>query len=302
MMNTEKKFPQERIIGSESMLKVAAIQTNPVFGQKIRNVTRQIELIKKAAKDGNKLIVTPELGNTGYVFNSREELFELAEIVPDGETCQKWIQVCKEESIYLCCGITEREGNLFYNSAVLIGPDGFIGKYRKNHLWDEDKLWFEPGNLGFPVFNLPFGRVGMLICYDGWHPEVPRIYALQGVDILCDPSAWVVVPGVVTAEKPLSAYLHLANAHFSNIFMICSDRTGSERGATFLGNSCIAGPNGFINGPASLEKEEIVSAEINILDARRKHWSSFAKVLADRRTDLYDEYLGYDISSRKSKK
>jgi len=298
----DKKYSKERIKGKESVIKVAAIQTIPFFGEKDKNVNRQIELIKQASANGNSLIVLPELGNTGYIFNNRNELEELAEEIPNGPTCQEWLSVCQEEKVYLCAGIAERDKGKYYDSAVLIGPGGFIGKYRKTHLWDEDKLWFEPGDLGFPIFDLKFGRVGILICYDGWKPEVPRILALQGADIICDPAAWVFVPGVITLENSLSPYIHLAHAHMNNIFMVCSVRAGEERGCAFLGNSCIAGPSGFIAGPASVNKEEIVSAEINLSQSRYKHWSELASVLTDRRVDLYDELLGYNPLSQVKEK
>ena len=94
--------------------------------------------------------------------------------------------------------------------AVLVGPDGIVGRYRKVHLWDEEKLFFEPGNLGLNVFDLPFGRVGIMICYDGWHPEVARILKLKGADVILDPTCWVLVPDIVTPENPVSAYVHMA--------------------------------------------------------------------------------------------
>ncbi len=283
----------ERIKGKESVINVAAIQMEPRVGDKAGNVKRQLALIAEAAAQGVRLMVLPELGNTGYIFNTRDEVAELAEQVPGGATCAAWIKACREHKVYLCAGITEREADKFYNCAALIGPKGYIGKYRKIHLWDEEKLFFEPGDLGIPVFHLPFGRVGVMICYDGWHPEVARILALQGADIICDPTCWVLVPGIVTAENPISAYVHMASAHVNGIFMICADRCGIERGCTFLGNSCVVGPAGFVAGPASFEKPEIVAAEINLVQARYKHWTDLADPFADRRTDLYDRLLGY---------
>jgi len=282
-----------RIKGRESLVKVAAVQMEPRVGDKAGNVKRQLHLIAEAAAQGVRLLVLPELGNTGYIFNSREEVAELAEPVPDGPTCAAWIQACRQDGVYLCAGIAERDGERFYNTAALIGPAGYIGKYRKVHLWDEEKLFFEPGDLGLPVFHLPFGRVGVMICYDGWHPEVARILALQGADIICDPTCWVLVPGLVTAENPISAYVHMASAHVNGVYMVCADRCGVERGCTFLGHSCVVGPAGFLAGPASLEKTEIVAAEINLVQARYRHWTELADPFADRRTDLYDRLLGY---------
>lgn len=286
-------YPGKRERGQESVIKVAAIQMEPHVGDKDYNLKRQFELIGKAADEGVKLMVLPELGNTGYIFNSRQEVAELAEEIPGGPTCGAWADVARERNLYIVAGIAEREGERFYNSAAFFGPEGFIGKYRKVHLWDEEKLFFEPGDLGLPIFHLPFGRVGMMICYDGWHPEVARILALRGADIICDPTCWVLVPDIVTPENPVSAYLHMASAHVNGIFIICADRCGVERDCTFLGRSCIAGPAGFVAGPAGFEGEEIVAAEINVVKARYRNWTALANPFADRRVDLYDRLLGY---------
>jgi predicted amidohydrolase len=170
---------KERTKGKESIIKVAAIQTEPYFGEKEKNIQRQLQLIEKAGNEGVLLLTLPELASTEYVFNTREELSKLAEDIPQGDTCQSWIRTCKKRQIYVCGGLAQRDGDKFFNITVLIGPDGFIGKYRKVHLWDEEKLFFEPGDLGFPIFYFPFGRVGMIVCYDGWYSEVSRILALN---------------------------------------------------------------------------------------------------------------------------
>ena len=150
------------------------------------------------------MLILPELASTEYVFNTREELSKLAEDIPRGDTCQSWIRTCKERQVHVCDGLAQRDGDEFFNIAVLNGPDGFIGKYRKVHLWDEEKLFFEPGDIGCPIFYFPFGRVGMIVCYDGWYPEVSRILALKGADIICDPACWVFVVGIpMSLEFPL---------------------------------------------------------------------------------------------------
>lgn len=287
------QYTGERSKGQESRVVVAAIQMEPHVGDKHYNVQTSLELIKKATDEGARLLVLPELCASGYIFNSREEVAAMAESVPGGPTCQAWIQAAHATDSYIVAGLPEIDRDRFYNSAVLVGPEGFIGKYRKIHVWDEEKLFFEPGNLGLPVFHLPFGRVGIMICYDGWHPEVARILRLQGADIICDPTCWVLVPGIITQENPISAYVHMGTAHQNSVFMICADRCGTERGCTFLGNSCIAGPAGFVAGPASFEETEVLIAEINVTDARYTHWTELADPLADRRTDVYDQLLGY---------
>lgn len=282
-------------MSKESLIKVAAIQFEPLIGRKEKNVNKMVKLAEKAVDQGAKLIVLPEMANTGYVFATRDEAYGLGEPVPDGPTSKKLKVIAKERNVYIVSGMCERDGINLYNAAIFVGPEGYIGKYRKNHLWNVDKVWSEPGDLGFPIFRLPFGRVGIMICYDGWFPETTRIYNLQGVDIVCDPTNWVVVPGIITAENPLSAYVHMVMAHVNGIFLVCADRIGTERGTTFLGNTSICGPGGFVSGPASFGKEEILVAEINLTDARRKQWTPFNQIIRDRRTDLYDELLGYKL-------
>lgn len=278
--------------GRESMVKVAAIQTRARTGDKEGNTSQALDAVRRACGDGARLVVLPELGNSGYVFGSRREVAELAEPV-GGETTQLWLEAAREHDVYICGGFLEVDGGRFYNAALLVGPDGVIGHYRKTHLWDREKLFFEPGNLGFNVFHLPFGRVGIMICYDGWHPEVARILKLKGADIILDPTCWVVVPNLVTPENPVSAYIHMTTAHVNNLFVVCADQCGTERGCTFLGRSCIAGPAGFVAGPGSHLDDEIVAAEVNLLEARHHHWTPLADPLADRRTDLYEPLLGY---------
>ncbi len=280
---------------SKKLIKVGAIQFEPIFGEKERNIDKMAKLVDEAANQGAELVVLPEMANSGYVFATRDEAYKLAEQVPDGPTIRRLESIARERNIYIVSGVCEREGTTLYNTAVLVGPEGYIGKYRKLHLWDIDKTWAEPGDLGLPVYKLPFGRLGMIICYDGWFPETTRILTLQGADIICDPANWVVIPNRITAENPIPAYVHMVMAHVNGVFLICADRIGEERGVMFLGSSCICGPNGFVAGPASFDKEEILIAEINLMDARRKQWTQFNHILADRRTDLYDRILGYRL-------
>jgi len=278
--------------GSESLVTVAAVQTRAVTGETKANTEAAVAAVHEAIDAGAQVLVLPELGNTGYMFDSRAEALSLAERI-DGPTVSLWAKIARERKVWLCGGFTEEDNGRLFNSAALVGPDGPIGRYRKIHLWDEEKLFFEPGNLGLPVFDLPFGRVGMMICYDGWFPEVPRTLKLKGADLILDPTCWVLVPGVVTPENPVSAYLHMAAAHSNNMFIVCADQCGVERGCTFLGRSAICGPAGFIAGPAAFETTETVMAEINVVAARYHAWTALANPFADRRTDLYARDLGW---------
>ncbi|GAC1320934.1 MAG: nitrilase family protein [Chloroflexota bacterium] len=277
----------------ETMVRVAAAQLEPHVGDKTSNVHTALTALRRAVDAQVDLIVLPELSNSGYIFHSRAEAFGLSEPVPDGPTCLAYLKAIEGTRLHVVAGVCERDGNRLYNTAVFLGPDGYIGKYRKLHLWNEEKLFFEPGNLGLPLFHLPFGRVGILICYDAWFPEVIRILKLQGADIICDPTCWDLMPGLVDESNNLMPPMHMGQAHMNNVFMICADRCGIERGCTFAGSSCIVGPAGYVAGPASFSDEDFLTADINLLDARHHHWSEYSDPIADRRVDVYAADLGY---------
>ncbi len=282
----------------EASVKIACIQMKPVVGKKDENAKRSLDLVQKAAAQGARLIVLPELCNSGYVFESREEAFGLAEEIPQGPTCKAWMDMAHRHDLHLVAGISERDGHALYNAAVVIGPSGYIGTFRKMHLWGAENLFFEPGNLGFPVFKTPLGRIGTFICYDGWFPESYRLCALQGADIVCIPTNWVPIPGQDEKREAMANILCMAAAHSNSIFVAAADRVGVERGQPFIGQSVIVSYTGWpIGGPASLEREEIIYAEANLADARRKrNWNEYNQVLRDRRIDVYDEMLGTKIN------
>ncbi len=273
---------------------VACLQMQPVFGDVAANVARSLELIDEAVAKGAGLLVLPELCNSGYVFANRAEAFALAEEIPGGPTVAAWAERAARHRIHIVAGICEREGQKLYNSAVVIGPDGYVGTFRKVHLWNEEALYFEPGNLGFPVFHTPIGRIGAAICYDGWFPETYRLCALGGADIVCVPTNWVPIPGQAEGRQAMANILAMAAAHSNSLFIACADRVGTERGQPFEGQSVIVSYTGWpVAGPASRDREEILLAEVDLGEARRKrNWNAFNQVLRDRRTDVYDEMLG----------
>lgn len=278
----------------EAGLTVAVIQMEPRFGETEANVARSIEAIEKAASGGAKLVVLPELCNTGYVFQNRAEAHALAETIPDGPSTLAWMTAARRLGVHIVAGITERDGPILYNSAVVLSPEGFVGRFRKMHLWADEALYFAPGDLGFPVFDTAIGRIGCLICYDGWFPESYRLAALQGAEIVCVPTNWVPIPGQDPKREAMANILAMAAAHSNSIFIACADRVGTERGQPFIGQSLIVGPSGWpVVGPAAPEGEEILFATIDLADARRKrNWNAFNQVLRDRRSDAYGEMLG----------
>jgi predicted amidohydrolase len=281
----------------EGKIKIACIQTQPTIGNVEANVAHSIALIDRAVGLGARLVVLPELCNSGYMFQSREEAFAASEPVPAGLTVRAWSETAARHKLHLVAGICERDGAKLFNSAVLIGPAGYIGTFRKVHLWNEENLYFEPGDLGFPVFHTAIGRIGMAICYDGWFPEAYRLCALQGADIVCVPTNWVPIPGQAEGREAMANILAMAAAHSNSIYIACADRVGTERGQPFEGQSLIVGYTGWpVAGPASRDREEILVAEVALGEARRaRNWNAFNQVLRDRRSDLYDEMLGSDI-------
>ncbi len=280
--------------GNEAAVTIACLQMEPRVGDKTANVAKSLTMIEEAAGRGANLIVLPELCNSGYVFQNRDEAFALSEAVPDGRTCEAWSKAAARANLYVVAGISEREGEKLYNASAVIGPNGYLGKFRKVHLWNEENLFFEPGDLGFPVFRTPIGRIGTFICYDGWFPESYRLCALQGADVICIPTNWVPIPGQAKEREAMANILVMANAHCNSVFVAAADRVGSERGQPFVGQSIIVGYTGWpIGGPASPNREEIVCARANLADARRKrNWNEYNQVLRDRRTDVYAEMLG----------
>lgn len=290
-------FEKERIVGKESLVKVAVCQMALEFGQKEANVRKTVEWITKAADNGAGLIVLPELCNTGYAFNTREQAFTLAEPIPEGPTTQAWAKVAQEKGVYVAAGITEREGGSLYNASVLVGPEGYIGKFRKLHLYNEEKLFFEPGDLGIPVFKTPIGRIAMIICFDMWFPEDWRIAAISGADIVCVPTNWVKEPSLPDDTQTFGHYVAMVASNCNGIFVAAADRVGTERGIIFPGRSLITNPTGMPSvGPGSTTEEEILYADCNLTDARKLRWNDYNTLLHDRRVDFYGKTLGADIT------
>lgn len=272
------------------MIKIASVQTNPVLGSVEVNVNSMISTIEALAEDGVRLAVFPELATTGYMFDDDAEARAVAEDVPGGPTTQRLLQVCADNDMHIVFGITEQAGDQLFNSSVLLGPDGWIGTYRKLHLWDNENTIFTPGNLGLPVFRTALGNIGMLICYDIWFPEAVRTLALSGADLLCVPTNWVpLVAGNGTDGTAMANMLCMANSHCNGLPIVAADRCGVERGQSFLGRSVITHATGWpAAGPGSPDQEDILIAEIDIADLKNgRQWNAFNNPLTNRRVDSY---------------
>ena len=284
-------------IKKEIPVKVAVVQMEPVVGETERNLANCLAKVTEAADNGAQLIVLPELCVSGYVFANREEAFALSEPIPGGPSCQAFETLARERKIYLYAGLNENCGDRLYNTAVLFGPDGIVGKYRKLQIWDDEYLWFEPGDLGLPVFHTPIGRIGMLVCNDCWYQELYRILAMQGADIII---AGVDGPARPHAPFDMNTFVvfhAMAAANCSNVYVAVAVRTGIERNEEFAGRSVIVDNAGaIIAGPAGKTGEEILYADCDFARVRRHQGNLYNSVVTDRRVDVYDRLLGYDPS------
>jgi len=253
------------------IIKAGFIQFEPVLGDPEENISRIDGLLGKA-KDA-ELVVIPELANSGYNFESKKQAIQLAESVEDSPYIKFLTEEAQKLNLYIVSGFHEIEGNLLYNTSVLIGPNGFIGKYRKIHLFMNEFDFFEKGNLGLSVFDTGICKISMLICFDWVFPEVWRILALKGADIICHPSNLVL---------PYAQQAVPVHGMINRTFNITANRYGTERGVTFSGKSIISNPTGETLVTAASDKDEVCVVNIDIQDARNKKITERNHVFNDR--------------------
>jgi len=258
-------------------VRVAVVQTKPIFGEVKKNIQDALDLMETVKAD---LYVLPELFTTGYNFVEQSEVKALAEPA-DGLTFKTLSEWAKKQVCHIVYGFAERADTL-YNSSSLIGPEGFVGVYRKVHLFYRENIFFAPGNIGFPVFDLPFGKIGMMICFDWLYPESTRSLALKGAQLIAHPSN-LVLPycpdGMVT------------RALENKVFTATADRVGEEnRGGIdlkFIGTSEIVASNGKILFRLGEREPGIAVADIELTLADNKQINEYNHMLKGRRPDQY---------------
>lgn len=260
-------------------MRVGFVQLQPVFGQKKVNLEKAIEFIQQVEAD---LLVLPELFNSGYLFLEKEELQNLAERIPQGETTSTLREIAKERKVSLVFGIAEEHKGKFFNSSVLLKPGGKVHIYRKLHLFFEEKLFFSPGNRKLEVIELEGAKVGMMVCFDWIFPEVARSLTLKGADIICHP-ANLILPHCQEAMR--------TRCIENRVFAITANRVGTEsRGGKelfFTGKSQIVNPLGEVLTQASRDKEEVRVVEIDPQMARDKNVTLYNNLFGDRRRKFY---------------
>ncbi|MBI5426653.1 MAG: acyltransferase [Nitrospinae bacterium] len=261
-------------------MKLGFVQNHPVFGKVRENVDRALEMLAGQEAD---LIVLPELFSTGYQFAGREEALELAEPIPDGPTARRLIDLARSQKTALVAGLAERDGKTVYNSALVVGAQGYIGKYRKAHLFDAENDVFQPGDLPLPVFDVGPCRVGVMICFDWRFPETARTLALNGADAIAHPSNLVL---------PHCPQAMITRCLENRVYAVTADRVGTEarvpgESLKFVGQSQVVDPDGQVLYRASVDREETKILEIDVAKARNKKINFRNDLLAGRRLDLY---------------
>jgi predicted amidohydrolase len=256
---------------------LGVVQTNPEFGAVTKNIDRALSLMERDHAD---LYVLPELFNCGYNFIDNNEAASLAEPA-EGGTFQRIAAWANSHRSFVVYGFAERS-DVLYNSAAVAGPDGLAGLYRKVHLFDRENIFFAPGNLGFPVFDLPFGKIGVMICFDWFFPEAARTLALKGAQMIAHP-ANLVLPHCPEAMITRSLENH--------VFTATANRIGREnRGGNdlrFIGSSQIVAYNGALLTRMEADEEQLTVVEVDPERANDKVINSRNDLLKDRRTEQY---------------
>jgi predicted amidohydrolase len=265
-------------------MRVAALQYNPAY----LDVDENLNAVEAAvASLDTDLLVLPELFATGYFFRSRADLDTVAEEIPGGKTTQRLSKWAHDLDCTIVAGLPEYTDKGLYNSAVVVDKSGYRGTYRKLHLYYQENLHFLPGDLGLPVFDQIAGsgskfKLGVMICFDWYYPEVARSLALLGADIIAHPS------NLVRRDCPRAMPIRALENH---VFTITANRIGREVAGNeeleFIGQSLVCDPFGDVVQQLSRHETATLNAEIDPATARDRRITVHNDLFVDRRTDSY---------------
>ena len=277
---------------------VAALQS--AYGDDLQaNIARTAELIRAAAAQGAQVILPSELFQGPYFCVTQEERwFAHAHPWREHPCVTALAPLAAELGVVLPISIFEREGPHYFNSLVMVGPDGApMGLYRKSHIPDgpgyQEKYYFRPGDTGFRVWDTPFGRLGVGICWDQWYPEAARAMMLMGAEVLFYPTAIGSEPHDPLLDTALPWRRAMQGHAVSNVVpVVGANRTGFEPwagypngGQRFYGSSFICDHRGDLVADLGRDGEGMVIAsfDLDFLSTHRAAWGFFR----DRRPDLY---------------
>jgi len=262
---------------------IALAQVSSRVGDKEHNIKKIEKKTQQAKRKGANLIIFPELVLTGYV--CRDLVYELAEPVPKGPSIRKITDITRRENVHVILGMieqSEKAGAVLHNSAVLVGPKGFIGKYQKMHLPThsvfEEKRYFRPG-YQTPVYETSIGKLGMTICYDIYFPEITRVMKLKGAQLIACISA------SPSMRRGFFEVLTAARAIENTVFLAFTNLVGIENGLQFWGGSRLIAPSGSIITQAKYDEEDLVLAKIDYSDMKRVE--AFVPTVRDLRPELF---------------
>jgi predicted amidohydrolase len=272
---------------------LAQITGAPFAAEKNRELS--VESARELFRRGADLAVLPELIVSGYVAD-RDRLLPIAEPL-EGPTTSAWGALAAETGGCVVGGFCERSGDDLYNSVAAVGPAGILLHYRKLHPFRAEKACFRPGNLGLPVVEAGFGKLGVCVCYDLRFVEVVRALALDGAELICVPTAWV--PGFDRERWDRDGFSPQARgalfqSNLSQVFVACASQAGRSDGLELLGSSLVCNPYGKpAIGPLPGDRAElaVVSVDLDMVRAAQSR-DPLISPRADRRTDVYGLRLG----------
>jgi predicted amidohydrolase len=261
------------------VFRVGFYQFRPLFGEPDRNFRKVADRLKDLRAD---LVLLPELPFTGYLFRDRGELRALSEEPSRSPIVAGLAGLCRERGFRIVTGFAEKSRDKCFNSALLIGPRGVIRTYRKIHLFNLEKRWFDRGDLPFQVSRIKGVRVGMMICWDWIFPEAARMLALKGADVLAHPSNLV----LEHCQRVMPS-----RCIENGVFSITANRFGEDRrphgSVRFSGKSQIVGPRGEQLYMAPSQREQLYCCDIDPRAARDKMITPGNHLLKDRRPEFY---------------
>lgn len=270
---------------------VGYVQYDVLFEDWDHNANTVRALVEEGAKAD--LLVLPEFGLTGYDFVDPANVSRLAEPFVEGPTRDLLRELAAKHNVTLIIGYPEKDGDRYYNSCMMMLPDGTAHNYRKLHLFNRETEIFQPGDAAPKVYETPAGRVGMMICFDWYFPEVARCLGLQGAQIIAHPSNLIL---------PWCQRAMFARSVENRVFTITANRIGTEtqagRSLTFTGNSQVLSATGELLAAAPTDAPHVDLAEINPADADDKSVAGYNHLFNDRRIDILGPLLtGEDKSS-----
>jgi predicted amidohydrolase len=249
----------------------------PKVGDPVGNGARIKAILKLADEDKVEVLVLPELCNSGYVFESKEEALASSEVIGEGRI-SKILMEWSEKDRLLVAGICEQADGDLFNSAAVFAKGEHITTYRKLHLFLNEKDIFQPGNEEPPVVQFEGDKYGIMVCFDWAFPEVARILALKGAEVILHPANLVL---------PYCQKAMITRSIENGVFTATANRIGTEREVTFSGTSQLTGPKGELIKQMSSEKAGVTWADIKPEDARNKMITERNHILHDRRPDIY---------------